>query len=141
MGWTGGTEIMDAAVRAAREVADHVAAYVWAIAYVEGQTGGEPDMDKSPMMTGCVRERTDHYLRPHVRRVSDLLQDRGWDSPEEADDFAEFSQEMLGYDDNAFEGWLRHTLSEATRDGTPDEILAAAQRLKAHTDKLKEGTP
>jgi len=125
MGFAAGTAIMDASLK----LADATAAHTFDLLGV----------DPGRVTLADIRERLDGRLRPYVREVASLLEDRGWDCQEESDYVGRFAQEMLGYDDNAFEGWLRHKLSEATHDGTPDEILAAAHQLKAHTDKMKAG--
>lgn len=99
----------------------------------------ELGVDPERVTLDDIRERIDEILRPHVRTIAEELEDLGWDTQEEVDQFWRFAQEIIGYDDNAFEGYLRHRLSEATHDGTPEEILAAARRLKEHTDKMKAG--
>jgi hypothetical protein len=125
MGWNGGTEVMDAAIQLADAVAEHAYDLL--------------GVDPSRVTLADVRENLDDRIRPHVRKVATLLEDKGWDSQEESDYAYRFAQEMLGYDDNAYEGWLRHKVTEATHDGTPEEIVTAAQALKTHTDKMKAG--
>lgn len=99
----------------------------------------ELGVDSERVTLDDVRERIDDRLRPHVRAIAEKLEDLGWDTQEEVDQFWRFAQEIIGYDDNAFELYLRHRVTEATHDGTPGDILAAARRLKEHTDKMKAG--
>lgn len=135
MGWVGGTPIMDAATRGA----DRLVAQVWQIA--SGNEGAKtPAFANELSANPDLREKVDALIRPMVREIASLLDDRGWDSQEEADEFQRFAQEMLGFDDAPFEGFLRHKITEAIQNESgPEEILAAAQRLKDHTDKMKAG--
>lgn len=130
MGWDG-SEIMDAAIDMAHKGA------------VSMLRRYQSELGQSPTSLGVLdseeRDDLDEEIRPVVKRLAELLNDKGWDTQEESDYIDRFGQEMLGFDDNAYEGWLRHRLSEATHDSTPEEILLAAQRLKAHTDKMKAG--
>lgn len=99
----------------------------------------ELGVDPERVTLDDIRERIDELLRPCVRVIAGELEDLGWDTQEEVDQFWRFPQEILRYDDNAFEGYLRHKVTESTHDGEPEEILKAAQRLKEHTDKMKAG--
>lgn len=83
--------------------------------------------------------KMDEIMGKRVRELAAALEDLGWDTQEEVDNFWRFPQEIMRYDDVPFEAFLRHKLTEATHEGTPEDILAAAQRLKAHTDKMKAG--
>lgn len=126
MGWDGGSHIMDAVVSSIDDIMERLLERI--------SEGGEnaPDV--------LIYERDD-MMRPLVTKLASLLEDRGWDSQEEAEHFTRFPQEMLGYDDAPFAEFLRHKVTEATQDGTPEEILLAAQLLKNHTDKTKAGNP
>lgn len=131
MSWSSATEIMDRAIQAADEAAIAVLRFYG------------PELGLKKDITELAEEEqatVDEALRPHVKAISDRLQEQDWEpESKESAYFHRFPQEMIGYDDNAYEGWLRHQLSEATHEGTPEDILAAAQVLKAHTDKMKAG--
>jgi hypothetical protein len=134
MGWDGGTHIMDAVTRDV----DRLVTEVWQLA--SGSEGARtPAFANELNADPALRGRVDNLIRPLVRNLASLLEDRGWDSQEEADEFTRFAQDMLGWDDEPFEGFLRHKLTEVSRDGTPDEIMAAAQRLKDHVNKMEAG--
>lgn len=132
MGWTGGTEIMDAAL----EGAERSIAAAWQIAS-GNEDARTPAYANALNEDPTLRARMDDILRPFVRKMASLLEDRGWDSQEESDYFWRFPQEIIGYDDAPFGEWLRHKVTEATHEGDPVDILVAAQRLKAHTDKME----
>lgn len=131
MSWTSATEIMDRAIQAADEAAMAV------LRFYGPELGLKKDITELQEEEQAV---VDEVLRPHVKAISDKLQEQDWEPEgQESVYFDRFAQEMIGYDDNAYEGWLRHQLSEATHEGTPEDILAAARVLKAHTDKMKVG--
>lgn len=97
-------------------------------------------VDPDRVTLNDIRDEMDALLRSHVRAMASTLEDLGWDTPEETEQFWRFAQEIMGYDDGPYEGFLRHKVTEATQDGTPEDILTAAQRLKDHTDKMKAGS-
>lgn len=134
MGWVGGTPIMDAVTRGV----DCLVTQIWQLA--SGSEGMRTSAFANELSADPeLREKVDTLIRPIVREIASLLDDRGWDSQEEADEFTRFAQEMLGFDDIPYEGFLRHKITEAIQnEEEPDEILAAVLRLKAHTDKMKK---
>lgn len=83
--------------------------------------------------------KMNEILSRRVHELSGVLEDLGWDTQEEVEQFWRFPQHIMRYNDSEFEGYLRHRLTEAVHDGTPEDILAAAQRLKENIDKMKAG--
>ncbi len=114
------------------------AALTMADALLEGAYE-ELGVDPERVTLDDVHERIDEILRPHVRAIAEKLENLGWDTQEEVDQFWRFAQEITGYDDAAFESFLRYKVTEASHDGDAEEILRAAHRLKEHTDKMKAG--
>lgn len=124
MGWPGGTDVMDVVTKGVMAVLNQILTRV-----------SDEGADASDVL---IYER-EAMLKPFIQRLAEELRERGWDSEEEAEHFLIFPQEMLGYDDKAFESWLRFRVHETSREGTPEEIMAAAKRLQDHVDKTKEG--
>lgn len=131
MSWKGATEIVDKMI----EGAEHAALAVMNYYGVEiGLKGLRVALNAEE------RGLLDNALRPYVRDVSEKLTEQDWD-PESGDSyyFDRFAQEMCGYADSAFEVLLRKKLADATHEGTIEEVMEAAQRLKEHTDNMKAG--
>lgn len=100
MGWCSATEIIDTAITAADDVLEH--------AYAE--LGVDPDR----VTLGDVRPTLDDVLRPFVSTLAAKLRDADWDCEQESAYFERFPQEMLGYDDRQYRGWLADQISDAT---------------------------
>jgi hypothetical protein len=120
MGWCSATDIMDAAMAGAEAAVRAV--------LEEFAPPGSPE---------AVQAKVDEVLRPYVRTIAAKLRDGDWDCIEESDYFDRFPQEMLGYDDAAFERWLREQLEEGAAHREPEDILSLSEQLKAHTDKME----
>lgn len=121
MGWCSGTEIMDAAVKAADAIMEHVLKRV-----------SEEGADASDVL---IYER-DEILRPFVRTIARKLQEGDWDCIDEAEAFDRFPQEMYDHDDQEHAAWLRDRIRDSDELHEFEKWTAA---LRAHTDKMKAG--
>ena len=134
MGWTKGTEIMDAAVSAMTMTAAEVFQVASGMENVR-----TPALGNWLIEEPSNRAKLDDMMRRGVTKVAALLLENGWDSPQEADAFDRFSQEMLGYDDQRYEAWLREHLAESMLDGTSDQTLTWSIKLKNFLTKTGRG--
>lgn len=127
MGWDKGTEIMDAAVRAMTMAAAEV---FQVAAGLEGA--------KTPGLANWLNDdpanpaKLDDQLRRGVALVAEQLLNCGWDSPEEAEDFERFSQEMLGHDYVTHALWLSYQASTAEE---PEHVAMWEKRIREHEAK------
>jgi 4-aminobutyrate aminotransferase-like enzyme len=131
MGWCSGTEIMDAALKAA--LAAQRAALVIALDEGHGCCTAEgyyADPGRQVQL--------DNALRPFVSAVAEVLRDGDWDCIEESDYFDRFPQEMLGDDDQQYEQRLMEQLAEAAEYGDADQVRRVTEQLDAHKRKVEK---
>lgn len=129
MGWRSAVLVMDAATGAAD------AAVIAILDHYRLELGLRADA--AIELAAAERKAVDDAMRPYIATIAERLHEEGWDTEQHADAFERFSQEMLGMDDNAYEGWLRSHLADATHEASPERVLEIATRLKQHTDKTK----
>lgn len=125
MGWCSATEIMDAALDAAEA----------AIKVIIDEFAPPGDG-----LADNTQARVDEALRPFVVTIAEKLRDGDWDCIDEADHFDQFQQEMLGYDDRRYEGWLVDRLNWADTDEERRDIVDRLTKLHEKMARSADGT-
>jgi hypothetical protein len=118
MGWCSATDIMDAALDAARAAVTAALLNVPLDALPDGERGG----------------RVTEALRPFVRTLARKLHEQDWDCVDESRYFEDFAQEMHDHTDSEHLAWLVEMIKDT--DGDPQWTA----RLAEHRRKMEQSS-